>query len=403
MASSSQGGLQALVFGASGISGWALMNECLRYPTARTFSRIIGLTNRPLEPESTLLPMSEYGKRWELYDGFDLTVGVEEVKGKLKAIKGIEGVTHVFFGSYTSHGASYEEVKKANVTILSNAIFAIDSLCPNLAFWTLQTGGKAYGIEFLPHVPFHPPLSESAARAPDPYAHNIFYYAQRDLIAELAQGKKWTWTEIRPDVIVGFVPNHNAMNLAQCLGLFLEFWKWREGKSKKDGWRRVEFPGDEKNWTGLHSDTNQDVLARFHIFAALNPNKTREQAFNVADGDDVAWKDVWPGVCAWFGLTGIGPSSPPSTSESGEPSKKGVEYVHEHESEWAVFEQELDLREGTMRATGWEFMDAVMTKIGFDRQYDLSKVRSIGFEEEIGTVEGYCNALKRLRSGGVIP
>ena len=92
----SQEGLHALVIGASGISGWALMNACLTYPTTHTFSRVIGLTHRPLDPKDALLPMEE-PKRWELHSGFDLSRGVNSVKEKLGQIGGLEEITHVFF------------------------------------------------------------------------------------------------------------------------------------------------------------------------------------------------------------------------------------------------------------------------------------------------------------------
>jgi hypothetical protein len=46
----------ALVFGASGISGWSILNQALTYPTPTTFSHITGLTNRPLTPRRRLSP-----------------------------------------------------------------------------------------------------------------------------------------------------------------------------------------------------------------------------------------------------------------------------------------------------------------------------------------------------------
>jgi hypothetical protein len=85
---------QALIFGASGISGWSLMQECLIYPTRETFSQVIGLTNRPLKDEDAMLPDD---KRWELQSGMDLTKGVDSVVALLKGIKGIEATTHVYF------------------------------------------------------------------------------------------------------------------------------------------------------------------------------------------------------------------------------------------------------------------------------------------------------------------
>ena len=88
-------GYQALIFGASGITGWALMRECLQYPSPDTFARIIGLTNRPLKAEDALMP--ERPGRWELHSGMDLSKGVDVVKEQLKAIASIEEVTHVYF------------------------------------------------------------------------------------------------------------------------------------------------------------------------------------------------------------------------------------------------------------------------------------------------------------------
>jgi hypothetical protein len=85
---------QALIFGASGITGWSLLRECLTYPTKDTFSRVIGLTNRPLNARDAMLPDDS---RWELHSGMDLTKDVEDVVRLLKGIEGIEKTTHVYF------------------------------------------------------------------------------------------------------------------------------------------------------------------------------------------------------------------------------------------------------------------------------------------------------------------
>jgi hypothetical protein len=85
---------RALVFGASGITGWAISQEALKYPSPRTFDKVIGLTNRPLRKSEALLP--EDG-RLELYSGVDLSGGASEVEASLKRIDGIQGWTHVYF------------------------------------------------------------------------------------------------------------------------------------------------------------------------------------------------------------------------------------------------------------------------------------------------------------------
>ena len=95
----------ALIFGASGITGWALLRECLIYPSPTTFSRIIGLTNRPLKREDMLLPTDQatHSDRWQLYAGMDLSRGVDVATEKLGSVEGIGEVTHVFFAGMGFH------------------------------------------------------------------------------------------------------------------------------------------------------------------------------------------------------------------------------------------------------------------------------------------------------------
>jgi hypothetical protein len=44
-------------------------------------------------------------------------------------------------------------------------------------------------------------------------------------LAQLAKGKDWKSADIRPDAIVGFVPNHNAMNIAEPIAFYCSLWK----------------------------------------------------------------------------------------------------------------------------------------------------------------------------------
>ncbi|KAH6661843.1 hypothetical protein B0J14DRAFT_663125 [Halenospora varia] len=188
---------RALVFGASGITGWAIAKEALKYPTPTTFDQVIGFTNRP---------------------GIDLSAGISQVQAGLEKIHGIEGVTHVYFSAYTGHGTGFKGIKKSNVEILESAILAVESLCPNLQTWIFQTGGKY------------------------------------DLLEKLSKGKKWKFVEVRPDGVSGFVPSNNAMNMAQALGLFLSFYA-----SSKGSGASVEYPGPQAAFTARHTDVSQSV------------------------------------------------------------------------------------------------------------------------------------------------
>lgn len=85
----------ALVFGASGISGWAVTKNLLSYPTANTFRRIIALTNRPRSLAENGLPQDP---RLELYSGIDLRGSLEEVLEGMKGkIPSLSEVTHMYY------------------------------------------------------------------------------------------------------------------------------------------------------------------------------------------------------------------------------------------------------------------------------------------------------------------
>jgi len=85
----------ALIFGASGISGWSLLNQTRVYPTPTTFERITGTTSRPFSLEQAQIPQDE---RIKIASGVDLTKSASEVAATLKEkVDDISSVTHVFF------------------------------------------------------------------------------------------------------------------------------------------------------------------------------------------------------------------------------------------------------------------------------------------------------------------
>jgi hypothetical protein len=94
MANLHKSDLNALVFGASGITGWAIVKTALEYPSPTTFSRVIGLSNRPLTLEESFLPADP---RLSLKSGVDLSGNVETIVEALRTIGDIEKTTHVYF------------------------------------------------------------------------------------------------------------------------------------------------------------------------------------------------------------------------------------------------------------------------------------------------------------------
>lgn len=87
----------ALVFGASGVTGWAVVKQLLLdYPAAGTWGEVTALTNRPLTLELSQWP--ETGKL-SIVSGLNLLEQSQEAfNGAIKdKIPNIDTVTHVFY------------------------------------------------------------------------------------------------------------------------------------------------------------------------------------------------------------------------------------------------------------------------------------------------------------------
>ncbi|KAF4549239.1 Hypothetical protein D9617_22g065840 [Elsinoe fawcettii] len=377
----------ALIFGASGISGWSLLNQTRIYPSQTSFTRITGTTNRPFTLKQAQIPADD---RIKTASGINLTKPVNEIVATLKGkVADIDTVTHVFFTAYIQE-EGFEKLKATNTRLLEHAVRAIEQLSPGLEVIILQTGGKGYGLEFPKDVKIKPPLAEDCARIPEPWASKIFYYTQYDLLTELSRGKRWTFTEVRPDGVVGFAPGSNAMNMAQGIAIYLTLFKVVNGSGS-----RVPFPGQQHGYHSTHSDTFQDLLSKMEIHAALNPDRCGEGGvFNIADGKTVTWAEVWPKLCEYFGLVGGDPD--PSASSM-------VDFVQKHKGKWNDLAKQYGLNDKVVDEQGWGHTHFMLVDFDFDRQYDLSRARSVGFIEEIDTAQGYITAWDRMRAASILP
>jgi len=96
-------GNHALIFGATGIQGWAIVNEILNnYPNSEAFDRVTALSNRPFT-DNLLWPDSE---KMLKVSGLDLLAsgGQNGIERFLEwKIEDVKTVTHVFFCGTSSY------------------------------------------------------------------------------------------------------------------------------------------------------------------------------------------------------------------------------------------------------------------------------------------------------------
>ncbi|CAN9461856.1 unnamed protein product [Alternaria alternata] len=291
------------------------------------------MVNRPLTREMALWPDDP---RLQIVSGVDLVKGTQgELEEQIKEkVKDVETVTQVYFYSYKQIDDPDSECK-TNEAMLERAVTAIDHLSSKLSYVLLPTGTKIYGCQMLDKFPFADalPLKETLPPIPEPYLSQLFYYNQIDCLKRISKGKNWSWCEVRPDNIIGFVPNNNAYCLAQTLALYLSLYQSIEGEGAK-----CPFPGTEKSWVNKYNESPQDMVAHFSIHASLNPEKTASQSFNVGGQED-SWSGKWPIICDYFGLKGTGP-------EEGSPQPGA--YIDAHKKEWEELEKKHNLKKGSV-------------------------------------------------------
>ncbi|KAH8655198.1 hypothetical protein BX600DRAFT_515037 [Xylariales sp. PMI_506] len=388
----------ALIFGASGITGWAITKAILEgYPSEDTFASVTALTNRPLNAQDALWPESP---KLDVVSGIDILTskGQEGLEAELKAkVKHIGEITHVYFFAYIMSPEPEKEIS-INVELIQRGVSAVENLSPALKFVVLPTGTKAYGILLFDNFPFKHdlPLKESLPRIPEPYASQMFYYNQTDELSKMSKGKSWTWCEVIPDMIVGYVPNNNIYCLAQVLSTYLSLYAEINGQGSE-----VAFPGTPESWKSLSNDSSQDIVAKVCIYASIHPEISSEQRYNAADNAVASsWSVKWPVICEYFGLKGVGP---PTEGSGPQP----VEFLADHFTEWQALEKKHGLKSGRVGndRSYSGFPTLIMTLFNFNRDLDMSKCHELMGEAKIETdAKGaWWTAFDRFREAKIIP
>ncbi|KAL4767076.1 hypothetical protein BDW60DRAFT_220823 [Aspergillus nidulans var. acristatus] len=381
----------ALIFGASGISGWAVTKWALEYPSTTTFSRVIGLTNKPLSLKDSGLPKDS---RLELYNGLNLRGCFNEVLGQLQEkVPNLEDITHVYYLAYsnaTAYSLDVMAIRDINVRMTYNAVHAVDQLCKNLKFFVLQTGTNSYGVavfRFQEHIDINPPLREDNPRIPSPWGDEIFYYAQVDLIKEANKGKSWKWCEVRPDQIVGHVPIPTSMTYTEPVALYLMLYRYVNGPGAT-----AVFPGSYINYVHSYTSSSQDIIARSELYLSLsNPDQAHGQAFNIADNATAeSWVFIWPKLCEYFGLKSQGATPEDKTW------KDIDKWWIAHQEDYRKMCEEYGLCCREVPEATWIFLSAGFTYFGRNREMGLEKIRNVGFTEEFPLADGYFRVFDRL-------
>lgn len=283
-------------------------------------------------------------------------------------------VTHVVFAGYTERPTMAEMVAP-NVAMLRNTLGGLVAAGARLQHVVLIGGGKSYG-EHL--GPYKTPAKESDPRFLGP----IFYNDQEDVLTETATRTGFTWTVLRPDLVLGFAVG-SPMSMLMSLGVYAAL--------SKDAGIPLRFPGTPGAWTALHQFTDADVLAAAVEWALTSPNAAGA-VFNVTNGDNFRWQHLWGDIADVFAMPTAAPQPMSLTEQMADKAPQWERLVHQHglvDTDYAA-------------VSAWPFADAVLAT-DYDMVQSTIKIRQAGFTGCIDTHDSVVRHLHRLREHGYLP
>lgn len=289
-------------------------------------------------------------------------------------LAGLGDVTHVVFAGYTERPTMAAAVGP-NVAMVRNTLDALVAAGARLERVVLIGGGKSYG-EHL--GPYKTPAKEADPRLLGP----IFYNDQEDLLQRTAAREGFTWTVLRPDLVIGFALG-SPMNILTALGVYASLCK--------DAGVPLRFPGSTGAWTALHQATDTDVLAAAVEWALGSPRASGE-VFNVTNGDNFRWHQLWDDVAAVFEMPVAEPQPMSLTAQMADKGPQWQALVRRHRLVSTTYAE----------VSAWPFADAVLAT-DYDMVQSTIKIRQAGFDDCADTHASVTSHLARLREHGYLP
>ena len=344
----------ALIAGASGLIG----RRIAEHLTAAGGWDVIGLARRD-RPAPNM--------RWIPVDLADL----EDCRRKLG---GLTDVTHVFYAARYDHPEGRPESVEINAAMLSNLVGALEPVAALKHVHALQ-GSKYYGHQL---GPVSVPLYEDSPRAPG----ENYYFEQEDFLREHSRGKTWRYTTSRPHAFCDPSADH-----PRSIGLVIAVL----AAIQRELGQALDFPGSEAGYRAHTQFTDLALLARAIAWMAEEP-RCANQAFNVVNGDNPRWSELWPRFASTFGV------------EAGVPRNiRLAQYMADKGRAWDVIVKRHGLRPTRLETlVMWAYGDYQFSP-EWDVRSSMSKARALGFSESVDSGKMFERQFEHYRAAGIIP
>lgn len=372
--SASDGAKKVLVIGASGLVGSAAVRHFAELPGWD----VVGVSRRV---PANLGPHARRTKH--------VSVDLTDTQDCVEVFSEMSDVTHLVYAavyekSDVVEGWRARDQMETNRSMLINVFEPLEKAAKGLQHVSLMQGTKAYGVHCLwPQEWFSTPAREDEPRHP----HENFYWLQQDYLIDKQQGKPWSWTIWRPQLIFGD-PIGSNLSTISVIGVYAAL--------EREASRPLSYPGGAPY--PLES-CDVDLLA--HAIAwATTTEASHNEIFNITNGDVYVWQNVWPVIAEAVGMP------------VGEPrSQSMAEELPKREAEWAHIVEHHNL---AAPASIREFIGGSAGLADYSFAYGMEtspppvlvstvKLRQAGFHEHMHTDEMFRKWLHRLQELRYIP
>lgn len=345
----------AVVAGASGLIGRRIVERLL----ADGGWDVIGLARRA---------RARAGVRWIAVD----LAGRAEVERRLAGV----AASHVFYAARYDHPVEGKtEDVDTNRAMLENLVHAMEAAGRLVHVHALH-GSKWYGHQLGPVAL---PLEEDAsARAPG----QNYYFAQDAFLRAASAGKAWTWSSSRPHAFCD-----PSVDLPRSIGLVIAVY----AAVQRELGRPLDFPGTARGFDAHTQFTDLGLLARAIVWMAGEP-RCRNEAFNVVNGDNPRWRELWQFFARAFDLP------------LGEPrALKLADYMADKGAVWDAVVRRHGLAAPPLdRVALWAYGD-YQFRPDWNVFSSMAKARARGFTETVDSFAMFARQFENYRREKMIP
>jgi nucleoside-diphosphate-sugar epimerase len=303
-----------------------------------------------------------------------LSVDLLDGEATAASLAAAADTTHLVFGAYIEKPTS-KELAKVNVALLRNTLDGLHAVGAPLRHVTMYQGGKAYGA----HLGFfNTPAKESDPRLIQPN----FYYDQEDLLRETAAERGFTLTVLRPEGVVGYAVG-NPMNLLMVIAVYAAICR--------ELGQPLRFPGTVAAYDALYQVTDAALLARATVWAGSEP-KAAGEIFNITNGDQFRWRQLWPVFARHLGMEYAEPQPVPLADAMPQRQAVWERLVQSHGLVDTPFDQ----------LVGWQFGDFLL-RSEFDNVSSTIKARLAGFADALDSEHRFLELFDQLVTDRIIP